>query len=182
VTAIRRAAEDGNPLTVADPTWQPMGAPGFGSANDFTPPFPAYVSGHATFGAAVYEVLADYYHTDKMRFTLYSDEMPGVTRSYTRFSQAAEENALSRVYMGVHWDFDATAGQRMGRRVGNIAFDEKLEPIRRGNGNGSDGHGPPHGGHDAPGPSRGFSVASAVGLTDHRASVLSDSPDDDLLA
>src|SRR6185295_1931675 len=89
ITAIRRGAEDGNPATIADPNWEPLGAPG-GDNPDFTPPFPAYVSGHATFGAAVYKVLANFYHTDQMHFTLYSDEMPNITRSFDHFSQAAD--------------------------------------------------------------------------------------------
>lgn len=138
VTAIQRGDEDGNPRTAADADWQPLGAPGFDGNTDFTPPFPAYVSGHATFGAAVYGVLADFYHTDRMHFTLASDQMPGVTRSFHRFSQAADENALSRVYMGVHWIFDADAGQRMGRTVGDITFDSQLEPVRHGSRQGGD--------------------------------------------
>jgi membrane-associated phospholipid phosphatase len=136
VTAIQRGGEDGNPLTTADANWEPMGAPGFNGDTDFTPPFPAYVSGHATFGAAVYKVLADYYHTDRMHFTLASDQMPGVTRSFDRFSQAADENAMSRIYMGVHWIFDAEAGQCMGRSVGDITFDHQLEPVHHGPGDG----------------------------------------------
>jgi hypothetical protein len=165
VTAIQRGGEDGNALTVADPEWEPMGAPGLGGNTDFTPPFPAYVSGHATFGAAVYRVLADFYHTDRMHFTLASDQMPGVTRSFDRFSQAADENAMSRIYMGVHWVFDADAGQRIGRSVGDITFDDQLEPIH---------HGPGHSGgptlffaREAGGTSAADSLASRMGLTDN---------------
>jgi hypothetical protein len=170
VTAIQRGGEDGNPLTIADPNWEPMGAPGFNGDTDITPPFPAYVSGHATFGAAVYKVLADYYHTDRMHFTLVSDEMPGVTRSFDRFSQAADENALSRIYMGVHWIFDADAGQRMGRTVGDITFDNQLEPMH---------HGPGHGGgptfvfgRDVGGTFAADSLASQMGLTDKNDDLL----------
>lgn len=143
VTAIRRGDEDNNPLTQADPNWEPLGAPGINGAPDFTPPFPAYVSGHATFGAAVYKVLADFYGTDRMRFTLYSDQMPGITRSYARFSQAAAENARSRIYMGVHWNFDDQFGQLMGRQVGDYAFGTQLEPLRGHDhdGGGDDDHG-----------------------------------------
>ena len=53
VTGIRNADQDGNPLTEADPNWTPLGAPASNqSGTDFTPPFPSYASGHATFGAA----------------------------------------------------------------------------------------------------------------------------------
>jgi hypothetical protein len=161
VTAIQRGGEDGNPLTVADPNWEPLGAPGYNGDTNFTPPFPAYVSGHATFGAAVYKVLADFYHTDRMHFTLTSDEMPGVTRSYDRFSQAADENAMSRIYMGVHWIFDAVYGQRMGRTIGQITFENQLEPVHHGAGHAE----PLMFSHDGDEAFSQDSLVSQVGLT-----------------
>jgi len=133
ISGIRRAGEDNNPLTVADPTWTPLGAPGDGPGGtipDFTPPFPAYTSGHATFGAAVFKLLARFYGTDRMHFALQSDEMPGVMRSYDRFSQAAAENGRSRIYLGIHWQFDNVMGQRHGRAVADYVFEHILQ--RRG--------------------------------------------------
>jgi ABC-type molybdate transport system substrate-binding protein len=56
VTGIRDGANDGNPDTVGDVNWTPLGAPatnGTGDGVNFTPPFPSYTSGHATFGGAV---------------------------------------------------------------------------------------------------------------------------------
>jgi hypothetical protein len=129
ITAIRRGAEDGNPDTVADPTWVPLGAPGNGTTiPDFTPPFPAYVSGHATFGAAAFQAIARFYGTDQMNFTLTSDELPGVTRSYTSLSQASAENARSRIYLGIHWNFDDVEGRALGGQVGNWIFDHVARP------------------------------------------------------
>jgi hypothetical protein len=133
ITAIRRAAEDGNPDTAADPTWTPLGAPGNGSTiPNFTPPFPAYVSGHATFGAAALEVLRQFYGTDNISFTIGSDELPGVTRTFASFSQAAEENARSRIYLGIHWNFDDVQGRALGVKVGDWVFDHVAQPRPHG--------------------------------------------------
>ena len=59
ITAIREAGTDGNPGTAADPAWTPLGAQADnGNGTNFTPPFPAYTSGHATFGAAAFRTIA----------------------------------------------------------------------------------------------------------------------------
>jgi hypothetical protein len=122
VTAIRAADTDGNPDTVADPSWTPLGSPGHGIVPNFTPAFPAYISGHATFGAALFQTLADFYHTDHVTFTLSSDELPGVTRTFTSFSAASEENGQSRIYLGIHWQFDKTEGIATGDSIANYVF------------------------------------------------------------
>ncbi len=122
VTAIELADTDGNPATVADPTWMPLGSPGDPGQPNFTPPFPSYVSGHAAFGNALFTILADFYHTDQLHFTLTSDLLPGVTRSYNSFSQASFENAMSRIYLGLHFWFDETAGMSMGRDIADNVF------------------------------------------------------------
>ena len=86
ISAIRHADEDGNPHTAADPAWEPL--------NPFSPPFPAYVSGHATFAAAHAAVMADLF-ADATTFTVGTDDplYVGPPRTYRRFSDAARENA-----------------------------------------------------------------------------------------
>src|SRR5439155_7362514 len=71
---------DGNDATVCDPTFMPLGAPASNlTGPNFTPPFPAYPSGHAGFGGALFQTLRNFYHTDRIAFTLTSDEFNGVT-------------------------------------------------------------------------------------------------------
>lgn len=133
---------DGNAATIADPVWSPLGAPASNSTNpNFTPPFPAYPSGHATFGAATFQTLRRFYNTDAIAFTFVSDELNGVTtdnqgvprplvpRTFLNLSQAEEENGQSRMYLGIHWNFDKTAGIAMGREVANWVFDHVYQPI-----------------------------------------------------
>jgi hypothetical protein len=135
VTAIRAGDTDGNPDTIADPNWTPLGAPADnGGGTNFTPPFPAYASGHATFGGALFRMMADFFGRDDISFTLSSDEFNGitrdqngvvrpvVTRSFDSFSQAAEENGQSRIYLGIHWSFDKIQGIKQGTEIADYIF------------------------------------------------------------
>ena len=130
ITAIRLADADGNPATTADPSWTPLGSPGGPGNAAFTPPFPGYVSGHATFGSTLFTVLSRFYGTDNVHFTIGSDGLPGVTRSYTSFTQASLENAWSRVYLGVHFWFDESNGLAMGSVIGKDVFNHVMTTSR----------------------------------------------------
>ena len=128
ISAIRLADTDGNPRTSADPNWEPL--------NSFSPPFPAYISGHATFSAAHAAVMAGYFGTDNVKFTITSEDpfyadLGGGPRTYKKFSDAAWENALSRLYLGVHYRFDATDGNRAGTDVGKYVVHNFLRSISR---------------------------------------------------
>ena len=137
-------AGDGNSATVGDPAFMPLGAPASNLMGpNFTPPFPAYPSGHATFGGAIFETLRRFYGTDAISFTFVSDELNGATldnqnvvrplrsRSFSSLSQAEEENGQSRIYLGIHWAFDKTAGIKQGREVADHVFDHLFVPIRK---------------------------------------------------
>jgi len=132
---------DGNPATVGDPTFMPLGAPASNLAGpNFTPPFPAYPSGHAGFGGALFETMRRFYGTDHIGFTFVSDEFNGTThdsdgtvrpympRSFSTLSQAEEENGQSRIYLGIHWVFDKTEGIRQGQCVADYVFDHAFRP------------------------------------------------------
>lgn len=119
VTAIRAAASDGNPRTEADAAWQPLMT---------TPPVPDYPSTHTVLGWAAAEVLADLFG-DKERYAMTSPTLPGVTRQYRGFSQAAQENGLSRLYAGIHFPHAVKHGRRQGRSVGQ-AVTQALAPVR----------------------------------------------------
>jgi len=118
LTAIRNADSDGNPNTAPDGAWSSFIA---------TPPFPDYVSGHSTFSAAAARVLAHFYGTDNVSFTTGSDFLPGVTRSFSSFSAAAAEAALSRVYGGIHFRFASDDGVTAGVQIGDWAFTNYLQ-------------------------------------------------------
>jgi hypothetical protein len=126
--AVREVADDGNPLTSADPTWQPLALSVIGTP---APGFPAYVSGHATFGAAQAAVLANFFGTDNVGFELTSDDTgPLVVRSFDSFSQAALENGRSRVYLGVHYQWDSDEAYLAGTELGNYIANNYLQPLQ----------------------------------------------------
>jgi hypothetical protein len=108
ITAIRLADQDKNPQTSAVPSWTPLLV---------TPPFPSYVSGHSTYSAAAATVLSSFFGA-KTHFSATSDTLPGVTRSFSSFTQASSEAGMSRIYGGIHFSFDNQAGQRLGRQIG----------------------------------------------------------------
>jgi hypothetical protein len=124
------AKGDGKVDTAGNPYWQPLGAPRTNSsgAASFTPNFPAYPSGHATFGTAALRVAQSILGlSGSFAFDFVSDELnsenvgatgirPRHKRSLT-INSAVEENILSRVYLGVHWKFDGRKGEAIGNEI-----------------------------------------------------------------
>ncbi|QEF98320.1 PAP2 superfamily protein [Stieleria maiorica] len=141
VTAIRAGDSDGNELTEGDVDWTPLGAPNGEDLTGFTPQFPTYISGHATFGGALFATLQEFYGTDDIAFELtsveleylienpelqaaYGIELDDATRSFSSFSEAMAENGRSRVYLGIHFNFDDTVGQDVGSAIAAGVADE----------------------------------------------------------
>lgn len=132
---------DGNSGTVGDLTFTPLGAPASNLMGpNFTPPFPAYPSGHAGFGGALFETMRRFYGTDDIEFTFVSDEYNGITvdnqgevrplipRTFSSLSEAEEENGQSRIYLGIHWRFDKVQGIDQGNNVADYVFDHIFQP------------------------------------------------------
>jgi hypothetical protein len=143
VAAIHEGNTDGNANTIADPAWRPLGAPGDDPnsfTDDFTPPFPAWTSGHATMGGALFKSLELFYGTNSFDvidgilgndpdYVLTSEEPgSGGPRTFTTFTQTAPlgigaedspegENGTSRIYLGLHWIFDQRDGITLGNNI-----------------------------------------------------------------
>ncbi|MBS7791770.1 phosphatase PAP2 family protein [Roseococcus sp. SDR] len=116
ITAIREADTDGNPDTIADPTWRPLFE---------TPPHPDYTSGHATCSLAAAWALT-YLVGDNIAFTNASVGLPGVFRSFDNFVQAGIEAGDSRIYGGIHFTSANIEGQQLGKAVADWGIAEFL--------------------------------------------------------
>jgi len=105
-----------------NPEWvTALNAPNFGIIG-MSPEFPAYPSGHSGFGAAGAAVLTNmfgfsYSLTDKCHE--FRTEFIGTPRTFNSFADMAYENAISRIYLGVHFRMDCEEGLRMGYLAGD---------------------------------------------------------------
>lgn len=136
-TAIRWAANDGNPDTEPDPDWN--------NTHRHTYAFPSYPSAHGTACAAAMTVMESVFGAQRP-FTMTIPEvdeagplsekipMDPPSRSFESFSEAAMECALSRLYLGIHFRYDSVEGNVLGEKIGEYVVREALEPLapRRG--------------------------------------------------
>jgi hypothetical protein len=129
VTAIRLADIDGNAATTADPNWTPLLE---------NPPIPDYDSGHAVEGGVGAQVLRRFFHDDSMSFSLCSFTLPEgercndpspTLRHFTSFSQARDENAVSRIYVGFHFRDAVETGSHHGKKIANWTVKSVMQPV-----------------------------------------------------
>ena len=130
MTAIQLADTDGNPATTADPTWTPLIT---------TPPIPDYESAHTVEGAAAASVMDRFFGTDELPFRACSYSLSPaesctgdatVWRTYSGPVQAAHENGLSRILVGIHFRHAVDAGFDHGTKIGQYAVRTILQPLR----------------------------------------------------
>jgi len=119
ITAIRLGDSDGNSNTTGDVAWDVLAPP--------TPPVPDYPSNHSTNGGAGAAILKDFFGKDNISYSQTSSSLPNTTRNLSSFSQAAMENALSRVYVGYHFRNACLKGVEQGYKVGDYVFANYLK-------------------------------------------------------
>jgi hypothetical protein len=122
VTAIQEGGADGNPATAGDPTWQSL-------VNN--PNYPDYTSGANSVTAAMTRTLELFFGTNKVTFDVTSLAPLAVqkTRTYHRFSDAAEDVVDARIYLGIHFRFADDAARAQGRRVADWTYHHFLLPV-----------------------------------------------------
>jgi hypothetical protein len=122
VTAIHEAEHDGNPNTHADPEWRPL-------IN--TPNYPDYTSGANNITGAMTGALSLFFERDTFDFTVTSNHPLAVqtSRTYTRFSDAAQDVVDARIYLGIHFRFADTAAREQGQSAAQWAYENFFRPV-----------------------------------------------------
>lgn len=125
-TAIPRADTDGNPDTVADPTWKPL----------LSVNHPEYPSGHGFWSTALLEAAADYFGTDKITWTITTSkaavpQLVRTERTYGSLKAIARQIDDARVWAGLHWRHSMRHGDQIGRHVAKHVTRSFFEPAKR---------------------------------------------------
>ncbi|HEY6922164.1 MAG TPA: phosphatase PAP2 family protein, partial [Steroidobacteraceae bacterium] len=118
VTAIQEADIDGNPNTIANPTWLPQP---LRTAGD-----PSYPGAHATISKAAAFVLDFFFGRQPIPLVVTSEALPGVVRTFNSFDAAEKEASLSRIYAGQHFRSDEDVGEVLGHAVADFDVDHLL--------------------------------------------------------
>ena len=122
VTAIRRADEDLNDATVADPNWLPL-LP--------TPPYPSYAGNASCLAFASARALSLAFERDDIPFSVTWNrtmDLPSETLQFTGFSHLAEQMAVSRIYGGIHFKFDTDASRQVCGKVADYVNANFMRP------------------------------------------------------
>ena len=133
ITAIREADTDGNPATESDPAWLPLFDPTTPICNPpplVTPPFPDHPSGHASNTSAFVHTLQNFFGTDRITVTVFSNKSC-TWRSFDRFSDILEEVIDARVWAGIHFRTADMQGAVLGKKVAHYLKRHYFHRVRR---------------------------------------------------
>ena len=119
-TALREINQQLNPKAEAIPEFIP---------NMPSPPFPSYTSGHSTFSAAGARLLAVFFGSDDIEFSVTSDALPGAVRTFKKLSDAQKEAGMSRVWGGIHTMSDNLEAQKVGVKIADWTLEHALLPL-----------------------------------------------------
>jgi PAP2 superfamily len=134
--AIREADTDGNPRTIADPSWEPLFAAATATTPPLgTPPFPDHPSGHGCLSGAVVGTMAHFFGTDKVEITVVSGRslngVPIAPRKFQRLSDALDEIVEARIWGGIHFRRADVKGTVIGKKVARYVRKHYFRPLHR---------------------------------------------------
>jgi PAP2 superfamily len=121
ITAIRNVDIDGNDATTRDAGWEPLLD---------TPLHPEYPCAHCINSGAVRAVLESEFGAGALALTMTSPTAPGVVRKWASIGEYADEVSAARIYGGIHYRNSTVVGKAMGKKIGELAIQKYLKPIR----------------------------------------------------
>jgi PAP2 superfamily protein len=121
ITAIRNGDTYGNPAVRRVADWEPLIG---------TPLHPEYPCAHCITSAAIAAVVESEFGSAFPEVTMTSPGAPGVVRRWTSAQAFTDEVSVARIYGGIHYRTSTAVGQAMGRRIGELAVQKYLAPIR----------------------------------------------------
>jgi hypothetical protein len=123
ITAIREGDNDGNPLTVGDPSWTSFIA---------SPAYPDHTSGANNITAAAARTLELFFDTNNMDFSVTTTNTGPTqqdTRTFRHFTDVMQEVVDARILLGIHFRFADEEARKQGKHVANWAFENSLRPV-----------------------------------------------------
>jgi hypothetical protein len=119
-TAIQLADTDGNPATVADPSWTPLLV---------NPPYPDYTSGYNAVIASASGALEELFGRRHLDITLISTAVPGAVRHYDSGQALRADVVNARVWLGIHFRFADVAARNIGTHLADWTLDHNFQPV-----------------------------------------------------
>jgi hypothetical protein len=120
VTAIRNADIDGNPNTIADPTWTPLAV---------TPAHPEYPAAHGCVTGGLADALQAYFGTPHVYLSVSSD-VTHTTHHFTSTHDLEKEVEYARIYAGFHYHHSLVQGFVLGHKVAHNVANSYFQPLK----------------------------------------------------
>ena len=120
ITAINLADTDGNPNTIADPSWVPMIA---------NPNYPEYPSGYNAYNSTLTHGIENLFQTRHVQLTLISTAVPGVQRFYDSGRALRQDVVNARIWLGIHFRTADTASRKIGRQLAAWTIENYFQPV-----------------------------------------------------
>jgi hypothetical protein len=117
--AVRRAAEDGNAATVADPTWAQL----------INAPYPEHPSGHLCLDGVHLRVLETFFGTDQISFGVTSLSFPGEVRPFNSFEDVLDEIVEARIWAGLHFRTGDVQARALGENVADYTMANYFQSV-----------------------------------------------------
>jgi hypothetical protein len=118
ISAINLADTDGNPLTIADPTWVPLLT---------TPAYPDYTSGYNVVTATATGSLEELFRTRYLNLSLISTAVPNVVRHYDTGAALRADVVNARIWLGIHFRSADEASRNLGLRLSDWTVDHYFQ-------------------------------------------------------